>query len=550
MFGPWGETMARWQQEGLNGHDWRAPFSFDAGFEVLPINLGFAPNFAWEILCEEGDYQTVRGENGITVKQLKDTSGIPMYLDYPVKIYDDWANLRDTRLNPNSPERFPANLAEIIQGMKQRDAAVQIGSYPYGLFGTLRDLMGVEELLISFYDEPAWIKEMMDYLTDFWIAIYKKTLEYVQIDHIHIWEDMSGKQGPLISPDMFRKFMMPNYKKITRFAKDNNIAVVSVDTDGNMDTLMPLLAESGIHMVLPFEVQAGCDIVEIRRRFPNICLCGGIDKLAIAKGRAAIDKELDRIAPLLTGTGYIPGLDHLPHPDISFADFSYFTEELRLRLHKNWHNVLLTDSGFYHDNELDKPLAPLIDCVQKMLQKPFWETKVLFIPTAAAQDKQKAAEITTRLKNELLAMGMLDENITVHDIDGSLTEADVMTFDMMYLTGGKTPYLAKRVRETGFDKIIKNFIFANKTYVGMSAGSVLLASHFNVDDMYNPTYEGLGLIKAYFSVHCVKPEGSPDQVWDDEFKGLPLPHITLQENQSLQLGWDGYKIIKPTEEYP
>jgi len=331
MFGPWGETMTRWQQEGLQGNDWRAPFNFDTGFETLPINLGFAPNFPWEVLHDDGIYITACGTNGITVKQLKDTSGIPMYLDYPVKTYEEWLALRNDRLNPNSPERFPADLPQIIEGMKQRDAAVQIGSYPYGLFGTLRDFMGVEELLIGFYDEPDWIQEMMDYLTDFWLALYKKALEYVQIDHIHIWEDMSGKQGPLISPDMFRQFMMPNYKKIVQFAKDNNIAVVSVDTDGNMDTLMPLLAESGIHMVLPFEVQAGCDVVEIRKQFPNICLHGGINKLEIAKGKAAIDKELDRIQPILTGSGYIPALDHLPHPDISFEDFTYFVEKLRGR---------------------------------------------------------------------------------------------------------------------------------------------------------------------------------------------------------------------------
>ena len=332
MFGPWGETMHRWRQEGLTDGDWRTPFGFDPGFECLPVDLGLFPKFTYEILHEDGIYQTVRGENGITWRQMKNTSGIPQYIDYPVKTRRDWEELRDTRLNPHSPERFPENWHAAIAGMTARGAAVQIGSYPYGLFGTLRDFMGVEELLVGFYDEPELIHEMMDYLTDFWLAVYAKVLQDVQIDHIHIWEDMSGKQGPLISPEMFRRFMTPCYKKIVKYARDNNIAVVSVDTDGNMDTLMPLLAESGINLVLPFEVQAGCNIVEFKRQYPNICLCGGIDKLEIAKGRAAIDKELDRIAPLLGGTGYIPALDHLVHPDVSFADFSYFVGELRRRL--------------------------------------------------------------------------------------------------------------------------------------------------------------------------------------------------------------------------
>ena len=207
----------------------------------------------------------------------------------------------------------------------------------------------------------------------------------------------------------------------------------------------------------------------------------------------------------------------------------------------NWHNVLLTDSGFYYNNELDKPLDLIINSFKSMLQKPFIEATVLFIPTAAMQDEQKATEITNRLKNELLRMGILENNITIHDIDGSLAEEDAMKFDVIYLTGGKTPYLAKRVLETGFDEIIKKMIFANKVYIGMSAGSMLLTPHFNIDDINNPQFTGLGIIKAYFSVHCDKDAKKRTD--------LPLPHITLQENQAIELSFLGYKLIDGNLQY-
>ena len=207
----------------------------------------------------------------------------------------------------------------------------------------------------------------------------------------------------------------------------------------------------------------------------------------------------------------------------------------------NWYNVLLTDSGFYYDNELDKPLDLLINRFKAMLQKPFSETAVLFIPTAAMENESKAKAITNRLKNELLAMGILPDNITIHDIDGSLSEEDAMKFDVIYLTGGRTPYLAKRVREAGFDKIIKKMIFANKVYIGMSAGSMLLTPHFNIDDFSNPQYTGLGLVQVYFSVHCVN--GTPCCT------DLPLPHIALQENQAVEVSWDGYKLMDGSLQY-
>ena len=212
----------------------------------------------------------------------------------------------------------------------------------------------------------------------------------------------------------------------------------------------------------------------------------------------------------------------------------------------NWQNVLLTDSGFYYDNELDKPLTPLINHLQSILAKPFSEAKVLFIPTAAMQDPGKAAAGTKRLRNELLQMGFQPNNITIHDIDGNLSEAKAMTYDAIYLTGGSTRYLAKRVREADFAKIIIKMVHANKAYIGQSAGSCLAMASFDIDvDDYpgkNPQdFIGLGLINAYFSVHC-KP-GTPNRTH------LPLPHIAMQCNQAIAVTSEGYKLIEGAKEY-
>jgi hypothetical protein len=85
---------------------------------------------------------------------------------------------------------------------------------------------------------------------------------------------------------------------------------------------------------MPFEVAAGCDIRRYRSQFPSLCIMGGIDKQEIAKGREAIDKELDRLDPMFKGPGYMPALDHLVHPEISYGDFKYFVSELKKRIEK------------------------------------------------------------------------------------------------------------------------------------------------------------------------------------------------------------------------
>jgi uroporphyrinogen-III decarboxylase len=329
FFGPWGETLERWYGEGLKeGTDWAEGFGFDAGISMLDVNLGYSPRFEYQVLEDRGEKIVFRDELGITQMSNKHGASIPAYLDYPVKDRASWLELKK-RLDPNDLARFPQNWKELAVCLNHGDKAVQIGSYPYGLFGTLRDMMGVEQLLLAFYDEPELIHEMMDYLTDFWITIYDKVCDDVNIDIIHIWEDMSGKSGSLISPKMVREFMMPNYKKIKAFADAHGIPAIALDTDGDCVELVPLFMESGINLIMPFEVAAGSDILQYRRQYPNLAIMGGINKIEIAKGRKSIDRELDRISPMLRQNGYFAMLDHLIHPEISWEDFTYFVVRLK-----------------------------------------------------------------------------------------------------------------------------------------------------------------------------------------------------------------------------
>lgn len=329
-FGPWLETQERWRKEGLEeGKAWNEGFGFDPGFINVNVNLGFSPMFENEVLEDRGDTQLVRDTMGVVMEVHKRGLTVPRYVECPVKSKEDWDALKAMRLNPDDPARLPENWGQLVKFYNEGDYAVRIGDYPYGLFGTLRELMGVEECLIAFYEQPELVHEIMDYLTDFWISIYEKVLRDVKIDCIHIWEDMSGKGGSLISPKMVREFMVPNYRKIRAFADAHDIPLLSLDTDGDCTELVPVFLESGINIILPFEVAAGSDIADYRRKYPKLCISGGINKQEIAKGRDAIDRELERVREVLEQPGYLPGMDHAIHPEVSWEDFKYFTAKLK-----------------------------------------------------------------------------------------------------------------------------------------------------------------------------------------------------------------------------
>lgn len=152
-----------------------------------------------------------------------------------------------------------------------------------------------------------------------------------EVDLVIFWEDMCYKSGPMISPEHFKEFMLPYYKEVTDFAKEVGIKSFWVDTDGNCEILIPLFIESGINCLYPFEVQAGMDIIEVRKKYgKKLCILGGIDKRALAEDKKAIEKEiLDKVPKLLKEGGYIPLLDHAVPPEVSFENFKYFVKLLK-----------------------------------------------------------------------------------------------------------------------------------------------------------------------------------------------------------------------------
>ena len=210
----------------------------------------------------------------------------------------------------------------------QRTFPVSLLGFPEGLFGHLRDLLGVDYLLLAFYDDPRMIHEILDVMTDLWIGLWEEEVAQFEVDSVTFWEDMCFRSGPLISPKMFQTFLSPRYKRLTDAGRAMGIKHYLVDSDGDMRKLIPLWMEAGITGVYPFEVQAGMNVEEIGKQYPDLVVIGGIDKREIDLGPEAIDRELEKRLPfLLQRGGFIPTLDHHVTPEVSWADFVYYRKE-------------------------------------------------------------------------------------------------------------------------------------------------------------------------------------------------------------------------------
>jgi hypothetical protein len=321
---PWPQTLIRWKAEGMRGDDdWHSLFGFDPYFHNLDVQLGIYPLFERKVLSDEGESIVVRDEQGVIKRDWKTTMSMPQFLEYPVKDWKSWEEHKG-RFDPDTPGRFPKDWKQRAKEAVDAEALVGLSVYPYGFCGGARTMMGAESYLLACALEPELIDDINRTLFHLWKVLWGRAFEEARIDVIFMWEDMAGKQGSLISPTMFRRFLTPYYAELSALARSHGVTMVSVDSDGFIHELTGLFLDAGVNVIMPFEVQAGNDLPAMLAAHPTLIAFGGMDKRCMAADAEAMDREIERIRSILPSRRYVPYPDHLIPADVSWKNYQYF----------------------------------------------------------------------------------------------------------------------------------------------------------------------------------------------------------------------------------
>jgi uroporphyrinogen decarboxylase len=324
------ETLERWQREGFRNGDlkqypvddwtWRGDLFFPH------------PPFARQVLEEDERHVLYINHEGILMREFRDNpmGSMPQFVRFPVQTREDFRKFARERLQPSMAARLGADWAAQLKAERRQETVYwMIADRWGGFFGPLRNLLGVEELCMRFYTEPALVEEMMETIADFVIAQAGQILDQIEVDAFGLWEDMGFNKGPLINPELVRRHMLPHYKRVTEYLRRRGVKWIVLDSDGQIESLIPIWLEAGINILYPFEVAAGMDVVACRRKFgKDLRMLMGVDKRPLAQGRAAIDREIERVRPLIEEGGYVPNTDHSVPPDVSWSNFQYYMERL------------------------------------------------------------------------------------------------------------------------------------------------------------------------------------------------------------------------------
>jgi dipeptidase E len=127
--------------------------------------------------------------------------------------------------------------------------------------------------------------------------------------------------------------------------------------------------------------------------------------------------------------------------------------------------LLLTSNGIVNES-IKKDLAELVG-------KPFSETSLAFIPTAANLDQTDKTWLINDLVNiKNLNLKFIDI-VDISAMEEKMWLPRLKSADILFFSGGYTPHLMNWLKKSGLAVLLPKML-KNKVYVGISAGSMVL----------------------------------------------------------------------------
>ena len=163
--------------------------------------------------------------------------------------------------------------------------------------------MGFERFFLRLLDKPAFVDKLLQARTEWCIAMYRKAIS-LGIDVAVLGDDAGHSQGPMISPRMWREFILPYHRRIVE-----ELAVPVIwHSDGAIESLLPMAIEAGFVGVHALEPTAGIDLGKVKREFGrDLVLVGNVDVTVLCNSDlGAVREEVRRcIEQGAAGGGYM-----------------------------------------------------------------------------------------------------------------------------------------------------------------------------------------------------------------------------------------------------
>lgn len=303
---------------------------------MAAINSACWNSYPQEFLCEQmekhpklfPEYQRPAlpftpeyGCNSIKDKPYTDFFGCTWYtttdgitgtvLDHPL---EDWDRFADYQMpDPEVCDGLNlVNWADNRAYIKAHPELLHIGGLRHGhTFLQLCDIRGYENLMFDMADEELKLWDLIDLVENFNLGLVNRMID-AGVDGVAYGEDLGMQIGPMLSPDHFRKYIMPSYRAIMQPAKDKNL-LIHMHSDGDIRTLLPDILSAGVDVMNLQDLVNGIDWIRDHLK-GKVCIELDIDRQNITRFGTPrqidelIRREVETLGSPLGGLMFIHGL--------------------------------------------------------------------------------------------------------------------------------------------------------------------------------------------------------------------------------------------------
>ncbi len=178
------------------------------------------------------------------------------------------------------------------------------------------ELLGMENLMCKLYDAPEIVDAVLEHVIDYYFRVNERILAEAAdaIDVFFIGNDFGSQAGPLISPALFRRFILGPLRRLTGLARDHGLKVM-MHCCGSFAPLMPALIEAGIDGLQALQpCTPDMQPASLKARFGNQLLFNGcIDSHhVLIKGtpELAYRRTREVLEIMKPGGGYVVSASH------------------------------------------------------------------------------------------------------------------------------------------------------------------------------------------------------------------------------------------------
>lgn len=226
---------------------------------------------------------------------------------------------------PRVEEMFVA-----VKDIQQRNL-LACASYEMGTFEQGHALMGMEELLGLMYTNPEMVSLLFEKISDVKARMARAYVD-AGVDILWIGDDIGTQHGPVMDPELWRKFLIPPLKKIINAARSVRSDIpVAYHTCGCIDWAVEGLIEAGIDILQSLQPEANNAALLKEKYGSHISFWGGVGSQSTMSGGTIPDVKNEiffLIKTLGQGGGYICSPAHFLEPETPLENIDAFVDAI------------------------------------------------------------------------------------------------------------------------------------------------------------------------------------------------------------------------------